>query len=210
MDYYSDDHSIRISDLSGTAIFEIGADTGSNPGQFYNPTGVAVDYQSNIYCMDSGNNRIQIFNSAGTLQAYAGTAGSGNLQFNNGQGIAVDTGSGTVHTLYVCDQGNHRVQILSYNTVTKVITYVGVLTGRVFTSPASVIVGSTGKVFVTDSGANRVDEFSSGNAWVRAYTTPDSPATGSLSGPTGIVIDNNGKLVVCDTTNRRVVMITPL
>jgi DNA-binding beta-propeller fold protein YncE len=35
--------------------------SGSGGGQFYGPTGVAVDQDGNVYVADSDNNRIQKF-----------------------------------------------------------------------------------------------------------------------------------------------------
>jgi len=80
---------------------------GSADGQFNLPRGVAVDGSGNIYVADVGNNRIQVFNSAGTHQLSFGTLGSADGQFNSPIGVAVD-GSGNI---YVSDTGNHRIQV---------------------------------------------------------------------------------------------------
>src|SRR5689334_10716991 len=41
--------------------------SGSDPGQFLNPSGVAVDSKDNVYVTDDGNSRIQKFDSTGNL-----------------------------------------------------------------------------------------------------------------------------------------------
>lgn len=50
----------------------------SGNGQFNVPAGVAVDHAGNVYVADSGNNRIQKFDSIGKFIATWGSSGSGN------------------------------------------------------------------------------------------------------------------------------------
>ncbi len=42
---------------------------GSEPGNFVNVTGIAVDAQDNVYAADGGNKRIQVFDNNGTFKA---------------------------------------------------------------------------------------------------------------------------------------------
>jgi|SRR5208282_464752 len=79
---------------------------GSGPGQLNNPIGVTVDSSGNVYVADSGNNRIQKFDSAENPLTQWGSYGSGPGQFNYPEGVAVDS-SGNV---YVNDLQNNRVQ----------------------------------------------------------------------------------------------------
>ena len=55
---------------------------------------------------DTGNHRVQNFDSLGTFRSQWGTEGSGDGQLNEPAGIAVDANG----LLYVVDSGNHRVQ----------------------------------------------------------------------------------------------------
>ena len=55
---------------------------------------------------DTGNNRIQKFNSSGGFLAQWGSSGAGDGQFNQPGGWRVD-GQGN---FYVADTGNHRIQ----------------------------------------------------------------------------------------------------
>jgi DNA-binding beta-propeller fold protein YncE len=65
-----------------------------------------VDASGSVYVADTGNHRIQKFDSSGTFVIKWGTYGSGNGQFNKPVGIAVDA-SGYV---YVADNDNYRIQ----------------------------------------------------------------------------------------------------
>ena len=74
------------------------------------PTGVAVDWYGNIWVVDTGNCRVQIFNQGGGGSGGSfGTCGSGDGQFNEPQGIAIDD-EGFV---WVGDTGNSRIQVFN-------------------------------------------------------------------------------------------------
>jgi hypothetical protein len=96
---------------------------GSEEGQFNYTTGIAVDSSDNVYVVDKFNHRVQKFTSDGTFQGWwglddedgtgwhgpnsgrTGRAGSGNGQFNEPHGIAIDS----LGYVYV-DDYNHRIQ----------------------------------------------------------------------------------------------------
>jgi sugar lactone lactonase YvrE len=54
-------HLVVLDPASGT-IRQVGA-AGRNPGQFQLPTGIAVGPDGKLYVLDSGNGRIQVFNT---------------------------------------------------------------------------------------------------------------------------------------------------
>ena len=54
------------------------------------------------------NNRIQVFDSNGNFITKFGTPGTGNGQFNQPVGVAVNPITGNV---YVADAGNDRIQV---------------------------------------------------------------------------------------------------
>ena len=201
-DGYGGRHSVRVSDQDANGILEFG-NYGSGPGAFNNPAGVAVDAESRIYVCDAGNNRIQVFTKDGAYITAFGAAGSGPGQFSDLHGIAVDSR----HRVYVCDKGNARVQVLQFNGST--LSYLGMLQGKSLVGPYGVAVGAADNVFVTDYGSGNVESYSAYGNWMLAYSQPTDAYTGHLLRPTGIAVDNNGLLVVCDNGNRRVVTINP-
>jgi sugar lactone lactonase YvrE len=203
-DEYGGAQSVRVSDIEAslTGLVDYGT-AGTGNGQFNTPAGVAVDPESRIYAVDNGNNRIQILTSAGSYICQFGSSGSSNGQFSNAQGIAVDAN----HKIYVCDKGNKRVQILQFNPSTSSISFVGTLTGKTLNGPCGVTVSPFGSILVTDQTANTVEAYSSYGNWLASFTTASSPYSGTLSGPTGIVVDGNGNTIVCDTVKKRVVTV---
>ncbi len=113
---------------SGDGQFNPGG-VGGNSGEIYGPTGLAVDpVFGDVYAVDGGNNRVEVSDSAGnflsafgwgvadgasqfetcTSSCQAGSSGTGNGQFSNPAGDALDPATGQ---LYVVDNGNDRVQV---------------------------------------------------------------------------------------------------
>ena len=114
---------------------------GPGAGQFFEPSGIAVDQgNGDVFIADRNNDRIDMFSGKGvfvrawgwgvadgktkapqvcTTRCYGGTeapfVGAGAGQFNSPEGIAVDNGgfSASEGDVYVVDAGNHRVQKFS-------------------------------------------------------------------------------------------------
>ena len=128
---------------------------GNGNGQFYNPTGMAVDGSGNVYVADTNNNRIQKLDSSGVWQATWGSYGSGDGQFNQPYGVAVD-GSGNV---YVTDYNNHRIQKLDSGGAWQA-TWGSLGSGDgQFQYPFGVAVDGSGNVYVADSTNHRIQKF---------------------------------------------------
>src|SRR4051812_3019142 len=72
--------------------------TGSGEGQFFTPTGIAVDASGNVFVCEGGQ-RVQKFNNNGVFQFQFGSGGSNPGQFITPSGIAVDSAG----NIYVSD-----------------------------------------------------------------------------------------------------------
>ena len=128
---------------------------GSGNGQLSNPTGVAFDSSGNIWVSDSGNYRIQKFDSNGTYLGQFGSYGSGNGQLYFPQDVAVDS-SGNI---WVVDGWNHRIQEFdSSGTYLTQLGGYGSGNGQ-FIHPWAVAFDSSGNVWVADGNNNRIQEF---------------------------------------------------
>lgn len=89
---------------------QFGSIGGLEPGSFNMPSDLAVDNRNgDIYIVDSGNNRIQRFNSEGNFLSDFGQFGAEQGSFNTPWGIAIDKDG----YVYVSDPKNSRIQKFS-------------------------------------------------------------------------------------------------
>jgi sugar lactone lactonase YvrE len=108
--YVADTTNNRVQKLSAAEafVFQIGRSdeaAGTDNGEFSSPVDVALDSDGAIFVVDSGNSRVQKFDSAGVFVSKFGTSGNGDNQMNSPLSIAVDAND----DIYVSDTGNNRV-----------------------------------------------------------------------------------------------------
>jgi len=165
---------------------------GSGRGQLDEPRGIALDNTGGIYVVDSKNNRVQKFDTAGNVIGSFGSAGSGNGQFKDPGGIAV----GPDGSVYVADTWNHRVQQFDGRG-----TFMRVWADEFF-GPRGVAVAADGTVFVTDTGNKRVKVYTKDGQRLRDWGGEGSQP-GQFIEPVGIAVNAAGEVVVADTGNHR-------
>jgi len=213
---------------TGAGAFQIctSADTpcqagisGSGDGQFDAPFGIAVDSMKNIYVADLGNNRIQVFNSAGIFLFEFGSLGGGDGQFDDPSGIAVDS----MKNIYVADFGNHRIQV--FNSAGNFLFEFGSLGGGdgQFFLPSGIAVDSMKNIYVADFGNNRIQVFDSAGSFLFMYGWGVDDGTsvfqicsgscqagingsgdGQFDNPRGIAVDSMKNIYVAGVMNDRI------
>jgi hypothetical protein len=153
-----------------------------------------------ILVADSGNHRVQAFDNLGNFISEFGTYGSGDGQFDNPQGLAVDLNGRVI----VVDRGNNRLVALSFDGQA-----FGFLdnfsTG--FSNPTSVAVDSWGNLVVADTGNNRIVMLDPQGNFLTEFNQPNDSYNGPFNAPRGVAVDQNGNLIVADTGNSRVVRV---
>jgi DNA-binding beta-propeller fold protein YncE len=193
---------------------------GNAPGQFRTPDGIAVDLRGNVYVADRENNRIQKFDSNGSLIAIwgrgDGSLGLGPGEFNGPYAVATD-GYGNV---YVLDSRNNRVQKFSSSGRFLLMWgrgggdgSFGVGPGEL-ADPRGIEVERRGIVYVSDHGNNRIQAFTLDgrllSVWGRnggdgsAGTGP-----GEFDGPRSAATDRAGNVYVVEKFNHRIQKLTP-
>jgi DNA-binding beta-propeller fold protein YncE len=193
-------HRIQKFDSQGNFIAKWGKNSGegtsgSAPGEFFYPDGIAVHENNNsiyIYIGDTMNHRIQKLNSQGQFILEWGINGTGDGDFSNPRGITVDE-QGYV---YVTDTNNNRIQKFdsSGNFITKWDS----------TMPLGIESDKNGFLYVAEGHPNnRIRKFdSNGNdilQWGADGTNP-----GQFKTPHDIAIDSDGYIYVADFINYRV------
>ena len=154
---------------------------------------------------DSGNNRIQQFDTSGTFLNSFGVQGNAVGQFNTPKGLTYDS----VGNLYIVDSGNNRVVLARNSSVVGVTGTSGTDLGQ-FAGPVNISVGKRG-VYVADTGNNRIQSFNLLAEGVYSFAPSDIrfAISTNLNQPFAVAaVDSltNETFYVADTGNNRVLL----
>jgi len=173
-------------------------------GQLNAPAATAVDSSGNVWVVDRGNNRVQEWSATGTWLHSYGAKGSGALQFEAPEGIAINTisGSPSFGDIYVVDKGNSRIEELNAKgEYVRSFGVKGIQPGDL-KAPEGIAIEAAGDVWVGDTGNNRIDEFTETGEALGSFGTEGS-GNGQLKAPDGIAF-SGGDAFVVDSGNDRV------
>lgn len=226
----------------GQSDFTSSVSAAVNASSLNGPAGLAIGPNGDLFVADSGNNRVlefpagagngasavRVFGQPGMTTGVRPTQPSAQTLLSP-QGIAVDPAG----NLYVADTGTNRVMIFPNTQNAPVAGMAAAFvigqssfgaSAANFKTPIDVSVDSSGNIYVSDSGNNRVliypslvflplaggsptgvvGQASSGTA--ANYDSPDGLATPEgLYSPVGVYIDRQDTLYVGDAGNSRVV-----
>ena len=194
-------NDLTIFTSTGSAIVTYGYGlSGSSVGQFNSPRGVAVAQNGNIYVVDSGNNRVEVFNSALSCVNQWGGSGNGNGQFINPVDIALDNGGSAAASVYVVDQGNQRIEKFT-NTGAYTTQWSIPMTPAPspYPTPAleNITVDSLNNVFVTAHFYSRLFKFTSDGTPVTMWPSREFYIPGSTDPIyNGIVVDPSENIYI--------------
>lgn len=181
--------------------------TGSQPGEFANPHGIALAPDGSLYIADTDNNRIQHFSPDGVLlDAWGsfgdidlGTADDGTFKTPFGLGVAPDG------IVYVADTWNHRIQYFTADGefLGKFGTFGQGGGPTEFYGPRDVAIDTQDRVYVVDTGNKRIVVFDRQGDYITEFGSFGLDL-GHFDEPVGIAIDDEGKVLIADTWNQRV------
>ncbi len=198
-------HRIQKFDRDGNFLFAWGrpgvsnADGAGRDTTFFGPRAIVIDRQNRLLVTDTGNKRVQVFDSEGNFLAQFGKEGSGSGEFNEPVGLAIDAAG----NIYVADTWNKRIQVfdaafgfLRAWPVDSWLTMDPAQLGSVDHKPFLAISGDT--LYVSSPRASEVLAYTLAGVEIDAnLTTPQ----GSL--PTGLAVDGD-TLLVTDAANGQI------
>jgi len=154
-------HRIQKFTLDGQFVLKWGSEGyHGGDGEFYMPVDIAVDDSGYVYVLDGAqNSRVQKFSSNGQFILQFGSFGTNEGELSDAKGIEVDNNG----FVYVVDFRNFRIQkfdsagnyITSWGSEGSAPGMFSLHTGGLM----GIDIDSTGRVFVSDIGNNRVQVF---------------------------------------------------
>lgn len=219
-----------LAGAGGTSGYADGTGTGA---RFNQPSAACIDRNGNIYVTEWGNHRVRKGGRRDHRPFWAcrscepnrcgdcdvdQVAGSGQAAFADGTFNAASFSSpggvacGSDGTLYVADQNNHRIRMVTPTGVVTTIAGTGAagfldgypLSAR-FNLPTSMAVDGSGNLFVSDSSNYRIRVLRAPTWYVTTWAGGGSPtmqdgapASAGLNGALGLVFNGTTNLLLAD------------
>ena len=153
----SDQHKILVFDaVTGAHLFNIGK-RGIGPGEFNLPRDVAVGINGQIYVVDGGNFRVQVFDSNGKYLSSFGSVGKQLGNFARPKEIAADSAG----NVYVVDAAFGNFQI--FNPDGDLLMFIGQRSERDgparYMLPSGIYIDEDGRIYMVDQWFKKIDIF---------------------------------------------------
>jgi DNA-binding beta-propeller fold protein YncE len=139
-------HRVVVFDLEGKHLFSFG-DVGNAEGEFFSPTGIAIDSQDRVFVADTLNARIQAFDAEGAFLFAFGERGDQEWQFESPRGLAFDSED----HLYVAEARKASLMIFQGDG-TPLLRLGGETTTNPlgFAMPSGISIDANDRIYITD------------------------------------------------------------
>ncbi len=221
--FFADEENNRIREMATDGTIATVAGSGSQgysgdgglaiAAALYDPSGVAVDAENNIYIADDGNGRIRKIIPNGQITTVAGTGSFGfggdggpatKATFSGPIAVAVDLAG----NLYIADAGNGRIRRVALDGTITTVAGTGADSGDLgdgglainarLSAPNGVAVDPAGNLYIADTGDSRIRRVATdgtittvaGNGVTFAYSGDGGLAiNASITYPFGVAVD---------------------
>jgi len=223
-----------ITTIAGIGFSGYTGDTGpAKQARLYQPAGLDLDAEGDLWFADSLNNAIRVIPPSGDIftaagNGTAGYSGDGGLsataQLNFPQGLRIFAPGTTEESLYFSDTGNNRVRRIRFINSQYVIDTVagngkagysgdgGQATSASLNQPVGLAFDSSGALYIADRGNSVVRAVTPqgvistvvGNG-LYSFSGDGGPAQqASLEGPFDLTFDKSGNLLITDLYTNRI------
>ena len=190
------DNHILVTDWGNNTLFQFcknshqllnrAGDKGSNVGQLYNPLGLSVDWNGDVFVADQSNNRVSVFSN---LLQYKQTIGQGSLSFPHDVKLTTDK-------VVVLDWSPNCIHFFSRSgdLLTSCVSQ-GRDQGCLVRYPQFFCLDSEQNILVSDWGHNAIKILSNSGELLHTIGR-EGNGKGEFIAPYGIAISNSGILFV--------------
>ncbi|NQV82836.1 MAG: 6-bladed beta-propeller [Rhodospirillales bacterium] len=178
---------------------------GEGPGQFRDPTGIAV-YGKEVFVSDARGGRIQVFDLDGNYLRQIGKPGRGVGELGRPMNLTIAGGE-----LYVAEYWNDRIQVFALDGMPKrIIGGPGSGPGQ-FKAPGGVAVAANGDLIIADFYNQRIQQLRADGRFIRQWGTTGTVGIGAgeFNYPTDVALGPDGSLYVADGYNDRIQAFAP-
>ena len=153
----SDRHRVSVIDTRSGELLHTISGRGDKDGELNLPRDATIGADGNLYVVDGGNFRVQVFTQAGEFVRSFGDIGRRSGQFSRPKGIGADQDG----NIYVADTAFGNFQI--FDPQGRVLLAVGRRNSNAgpanFMLPAGLAVDEDGRVYMVDQYFRKVDVF---------------------------------------------------
>jgi DNA-binding beta-propeller fold protein YncE len=199
--------TLSAQESAKTAHLKVVMEITTGDGPLKSPSSVGVDSEGNIFVVDGGNDRIQVFDPSGQFLRGWGKHGSGEGEFDlKARTEPLTLGELAIDAddhLYVVDSFNERVQ--KFDNAGNFLLEWG-SSGREdgqFVRPLGVAVNPDGTIYVIDDRRNTVQVFDAQGKFLFRFGKPGHEA-GQIYDTGLVAVDSEGNAYVADYGNNRV------
>ena len=168
---------------------------GSGNGKLNAPCGAAFTADGELVIGDQLNHRVQVFDGkTGKSLRCFGRKGTDNGEFDHSAGVSVDSDG----RIIVCDYYNHRVQVFDRLTNCFLFKF-GYTRDKKHSNPTHSFFHND-MLFVTHPNNDCIRGFDNKGEFLYKFGKSGAK-DGEFRGPTGLCVDSNNTLIVCNRYN---------
>ncbi len=222
------DTSGIITTFAGNGISSSSGDGGlATSASFHYPSGIAIDNAGNVYVTEQWGNKIRkIAHSTNIVSTIAGTGEAGysgnggpavNAKISAPNFIFVDS----ANNIFFTDNGNHALRKINNYGIISTVAGNGLLGssgngGAAIAArlnyPAGATMDAEGNIYISDYGNDMVRKINTSGV-ISAFAGTGAagynsdcriPTTAQIKSPLGIIMSNDGGIILSDEGNSRI------